>query len=291
MSPPDRRLHAYRPDLADIALAGHVEAARFVEGQPMQVITHTAPVHREPRKDAGLDTEALCGEAVRVFEIEEGWAWVQLVADGYVGYLPADRLGPAAPSATHRVATVRTFAYPGASMKLPRAMTLSLGTCLHVQEIRGDFAAVSGVAGLVTSHVWARHLVPLDQPAADAVTVAELLLNVPYLWGGKSSLGLDCSGLAQLALHAAGLPVPRDSDMQEREIGRALPLDPSALRRGDLVFWKGHVGLMRDERTLLHANGHHMLVASEPLSEAAARISAKGGGPVTSLRRPFPVQP
>ncbi len=287
MSAPDRRLHAYRPDLADIALEGRVEAARFVAGEPMQVIVHAAPLHREPRKDAPLDTEALCGERVAVFEIEEGWAWGQLESDGYVGYLPAERLGPPAPQPTHRVSAVRSFAYPGPSMKLPRAMTLSLGTRLHVLDRQGDFAVVAGVAGLARSYVWAEHLSPLERAAADWVAVAERLLHAPYLWGGKSSLGLDCSALAQLSLDAAGIAAPRDSDMQERAVGRPLPIRPDlgGLQRGDLVFWKGHVGLMQDATRLIHANGHHMLVASEPLAEACERIAAKGGGPVTALKR------
>lgn len=283
----DRRLHAYRPDLADRALEGRVEAGRFVPGRRHQVITHAAPVHREPRKDALLDTEALCGEMVEVFEIEEGWAWGQLASDGYVGYLPAERLAMPAPSPTHRVSAVRTFAYPGPSMKLPRAMALSLGSRLHVLDRQGDFAVVAGVAGLAQSFVWAQHLSALDHHARDPVAVAEQLIHAPYLWGGKSSLGLDCSALAQLALDAAGIQAPRDSDLQERGLGAPLPIEPDlpGLMRGDLVFWKGHVGLMQDEGRLLHANGHHMLVASEPLAEAVARIAAKGGGPVTSLRR------
>ncbi len=287
MSLPDRRLHAYRPDLADVLLRGKVDAALYVAGERMQVITHTAPVQREPRKDAPLDTEALCGDIVTVFEAGEGWAWGQLASDGYVGYLPSERLGPPAPPATHRVSAVRTFAYPGPSMKLPRAMTLSLGSRVHVLERHGDFAVVAGVAGLAKSWVWAQHLSSLDHHAPDPVAVAEQLIHAPYLWGGKSSLGLDCSALAQLALDAAGIQALRDSDMQERTVGAALGLTPdlSGLRRGDLVFWKGHVGLMQDGRQLLHANGHHMLVVSEPLLAAVERIIAKGGGPVTAVRR------
>ncbi|NJN00418.1 MAG: C40 family peptidase [Aquincola sp.] len=133
--------------------------------------------------------------------------------------------------------------------------------------------------------VWAEHLSPLDHHAPDPVAVAERLIHAPYLWGGKSSLGLDCSALAQLALDAAGIAIPRDSDLQERMAGHIIAPDPAGFQRGDLVFWKGHVGLMQDDRRLLHANGHHMLVASEPLDEAASRILAKGGGPITAARR------
>ena len=283
----DRRLNAFRPDLADVGLKGRVEAGTFAHPEAMVVITHTAPVHREPRKDAGLDTEALCGDIVSVFETGEGWAWGQLASDGYVGYLPSERLGPVVAPPTHKVRAVRTFAYPGPSMKLPKAMTLSLGTRLTVLEVQGPFAVVAGVAGLAKSWVWADHLTMLERHAADPVTVAEQLLHVPYLWGGKSSLGLDCSALVQLSLDAAGILALRDSDMQEASLGHPLDMMGVAptLRRGDLVFWKGHVGFMQDAAQLLHANGHHMLVASEPLALAAERILAKGGGPITSIRR------
>lgn len=287
----DRRLNAFRPDLADARLAGRVETGRFVAGERMQVASASAPMHREPRHDAGLDTEALAGEAVTVFEIHEGWAWVQLESDGYVGYLPADRLGPPGPAPSHRVAVSRTPAYPGPSMKLPHAAMLPLGARLAVTgrrsvERQGEFVCVTGVAGLAEAWVFANHVSPLDEPAGDACAVAEQLLGGPYLWGGRTSLGLDCSALAQLACDAAGIALPRDSDMQE---AAALPaVDPAAgLRRGDLVFWKGHVGMMRSPTELIHASGHQMLVVSEPLAQAAARIEARGGGGVTRALRPF----
>jgi cell wall-associated NlpC family hydrolase len=284
----DHRRNAFRPDLADARLKGRVSAGAFVEGAPMQVAAASAPLHREPRPDAGLDTEALCGERVSVFEVHEGWAWVQLAGDGYVGYTPADRLGPPGAPATHRVATPRTYVYPGDSIKLPHVALLSLGARLCVVGTQGAFAVVAGVAGLARAFVWSAHLAPLSSPESDPVTVAERLLHTPYLWGGKQSLGLDCSGLVQVVFDACGMAAPRDSDMQEREI--ALKLGDNAralgLQRGDLVFWKGHVGLMQDGQRLIHANGHHMQVASEPLEEAVRRIAANGGGPVTSITRP-----
>jgi cell wall-associated NlpC family hydrolase len=283
----DRRLHAFRPDLADAALQGRVAAAAFVAGERRRVDAHLAPLHREPRPDAGLDTEALFGETVTVFEITEGWAWVQLAADGYVGYLPADRLAPVGAAPTHRVKTVRSFAYPGPSMKLPAVTPLSLGSRLTVLDREGDFAVAAGVAGLAKAYVWWSHLAPLDHHEPDPVAVAERLLHAPYLWGGKSSLGLDCSGLVQLSFDAAGVQALRDTDMQEKSLGRLRAAGEQAdgFTRGDIVFWKGHVGLMRDRETLLHASGHQMAVVSEPLAEAVARIIAKGGGPITSVRR------
>jgi cell wall-associated NlpC family hydrolase len=288
----DRRLAAFRPDLADARLLGQVDAARFVEGAPQRVIAHHAPVRREPRHDAPLDTEALCGEAVTVFEMAEGWAWCQLAQDGYVGYLPAERLAQTGPEPTHRVSALRSFVYPGPSMKLPPVEMLPLGARLVVTGRQGDFAVIEGAAGLAQAFVWASHITSLADAAADPVAVAEALIGTPYLWGGKSTLGIDCSGLVQLALDAAGRIAPRDSDMQERALGQLLPsADPAGLRRGDLVFWKGHVGLMRSPTELLHANGHHMLVVSEPLADAVARIAAKGGGPITALKRLGTVQP
>ena len=193
----------------------------------------------------------------------------------------ADALGaPSAP--THRVAALRTHAYPGAAIKLPPRMALSLGAQLTIVGRDGDFAVSED--GL---YVWSRCLAELGAREPDPVAVAELFLETPYLWGGRTSEGVDCSGLVQTALMAAGVASPRDSDMQEATLGEPIAIDdPSApLARGDFVFWKGHVGIMRDPVTLLHANGWHMKTVSEPLAQARDRIAANGGGKVTSVRR------
>ncbi|MGL4729815.1 MAG: NlpC/P60 family protein [Bosea sp. (in: a-proteobacteria)] len=282
----DRRITPARPDLALESMRGKAEAVRFVAGVPARLSVPSAPLRRTPAHDGAIETEALMGEALSIIERKDGFAWVQLAADGYVGYLDENAVSQAAPAPTHRVNALRTFIYPAASMKLPPLAHLSLGAMLCVQREEGDFAevALDGSTGLV----WRAHLAQLGQWAANAVSIAESLIGAPYLWGGKTSLGLDCSGLVQLAHAQCGRGLPRDSDMQEAGVGQALAVTPelSGLMRGDLIFWKGHVGLMRDATTLLHANGHHMLVVSEPLAEAVARIAAKGGGPVTSIRRP-----
>ena len=246
----------------------------------MQIVEASAPLRRSPAPDAPLETEALFGEAVTVYDEAEGWAWAQLERDLYVGYLPQAALGaPAEP--THRVAALRTHAYPGPSIKLPPRMALSLGARLTIVRQEGDFAVTPD--GL---HLWARHLADAGSGEPDFVAVAERFLETPYLWGGRTSEGIDCSGLAQTALTAAGVAAPRDSDMMEAALGEPVAIDRAALlQRGDLVFWKGHVGVMRDRLTLLHANGWHMKVVSEPLAEARARISAGGGGEMTSVRR------
>jgi cell wall-associated NlpC family hydrolase len=273
----DPRLIPARADLAASHLRGEVEATRYVEPKPARIIDAAAALRRRPDAASSWETQALFGEAVDVYEDRDGWAWVQLGRDGYVGYLESPALGPPE-AATHRVAALRTHAYPGPSMKLPHAFALSLGAELHVVGATGDF-----LVDAEGRHFWARHLVKTDAREADFVTVAERFENVPYLWGGRTSEGIDCSGLAQTALRAAGIEAPRDSDMQEK-MGAAL--DPgAALARGDLIFWRGHVGVMRDALTLLHANGFHMAVVSEPLAEARSRIAASGGGEITSIRR------
>lgn len=278
----DRRITAYRPDLAASHLRGQVEARAFAEPQAMRVVAPSAPIRREPRPDAPLDTEALCGELVQVYERHEGWAWGQLAGDGYVGYLPDEALRLEAGAPTHRVAALRTFLYPGPSIKLPPLAALSLGAGVAVVEMAGDFAVLAD-----GGHLFQRHLVPLDRTEPDFVAVAERFLGVPYLWGGKTSLGLDCSGLTQLALGAAGIATPRDSDQLEASVGQPVPFDDSldGLRRGDLVFWKGHVGILTDPDTLLHANGYTMDVHREPLREARDRIRDKSFGAITSIRR------
>jgi cell wall-associated NlpC family hydrolase len=281
----DPRTTPARPDLAAKHLQGKVSAARFVAGQARDVVEPQAPVRRAPSPDAALDTEALMGERVTVYETtDEGWAWGQLDSDGYVGWLPAAALGAPGPAPTHKVAAVRTLVFPGPSIKLPPAMGLPLGARLAIVRHEGPLA-VTATGGYVP----VKHLAPAAAAERDFVAVAERFLAVPYLWGGKTSLGVDCSGLVQVALTACGIACPRDSDLQEQALGA--PASPDAgftnLRRGDLVFWKGHVAIVRDPETLLHANAFHMAVAAEPLAPAIARIRA-GGSEVTSVKRLAP---
>lgn len=280
MLPLDRRLHAYRADLADLRLEGRVEAARFVAGTPARVRAASAPLRREPRLDAPLDTEALHGEYLRIFEeTPDGWAWVQLDGDGYVGWCPREALGAPGPDPTHRVIALRTFVFPGPSIKLPPAMLLSMNADVAATGAEGPFLRTD--AGFV----WATHVAPLAEHATDWVAVADRFVGTPYLWGGRTSIGLDCSALVQMAMAAAGIACPRDSDMQEAAFGApATGFDPAALQRGDLVFWKGHVAIARGDGTIVHANGHHMETVIEPADEAVGRIAA-AGLPVTSVGR------
>ncbi len=275
----DRRLTPARPDLAASFLKGRVEASRFVEGVAMQVKEGVVDVKREPRPDAPLDTQTLYGECVTVYDEEEGWAWVQLARDGYVGWIAANTLWSRIYKPSHLVTVPRTFIYPRPSIKDPPLVGLPLGAEVEVVAARDNFL-VTGEGGFV----FAKHLREIAEPVDDFVAVAETLIGAPYLWGGRSSLGVDCSGLVQCALLLAGIRAPRDSDLQQVELGEGIEAN-APLRRGDLVFWKGHVGVMRDPNTLLHANATHMLVASEPFDEVRARNIRAGAGDVTALKR------
>jgi cell wall-associated NlpC family hydrolase len=281
----DRRTTPARPDLAAKHLEGRVAAARFVTGTELEVRDAQAPLRREPSPEAPLDTEALHGERVTVYEDNgEGWCWGQLGADGYVGWIPANALCPPGPLPTHRVAALRTFVFPVRSIKAPPVEALSLGSRVTVsatQPAGGDLTDLASGFCIPT-----RHLAPLASTETDFVAVAERFLGVPYLWGGKTSLGIDCSGLVQTALTACGFSCPRDSDMQERAFGTLLPTDdPAAWRRGDLIFWEGHVAIVRDETSIVHANAFHMAVAIEPTREALRRITEAGSTPL-SVKRP-----
>jgi cell wall-associated NlpC family hydrolase len=275
----DPRLTPARPDLAAKYLEGKVKAACFVAGEEFEIVDGIAPLRREPSSDAELSTQVLKGERVTIYDRNgEGWAWGQSNSDGYVGWLPDRALAKPGAPPTHKVTALLTFAFPGPSIKLPPIGTLPLGAKLAVRRGDGVFA--------VTHDGWyvpQQHLGTLDVNESDFVAVAERFVGAPYLWGGKSSLGIDCSGLLQVALNAACIGCPRDSDMQEEALGRALP-PAEALRRGDLIFWKGHVAIARDADSVVHANAHHMATVIENTRDAVARIKA-AGCEITGIKR------
>lgn len=277
----DPRLTPARPELAAKYLEGKVKAARFVEGTEFEIDDALAPLREAPSTEAALLTQALKGERVTVYErTGEGYAWGQLNSDGYVGWLPDRALTKPGAKPTHKVIAIRTFAFPGPSIKLPPAETLVMGSALSVIREDGAFA--------VTREGWhlpRRHVGAIELYEEDFVTVAERFVGTPYLWGGKSSFGIDCSGLVQVALNAAGTGCPRDSDMQQEGLGRLLGLaESSKLRRGDLIFWKGHVAIARDTDSIVHANAYHMATVIENTREALARIEA-GGSEISAVKR------
>jgi len=270
----DRRTTPNNGRVAAARLKGQLEAAAFVEGQDKQVIWPVVDLLRAP--DGKRDRQLLAGQAVSVLEELDGWAFVQSALDGYVGYLPEASLG-APREATHVVCARATHIYTQADMKSAERASLSLGSRLRVLREQEGFAKVpEGFVPLV-------HLRGLA-PETDPVTVAERLIGTPYLWGGNSAFGIDCSGLVQAGCAACGIACGGDSDMQQAALGEALAAD-APLMRGDLLFWKGHVAWVVDSETLLHANAHHMAVVYEPIEAAMERIDQQGDGAVTARKR------
>ena len=293
---PDPRLHAWRNDLADARLRGRVEAARFVDGKPARVRDAVVNLLRAPKQDAPADTQLLMGEPVLVFEeTPEGWAWVQSQADGYVGWCASEGLEYSAPEPTHRVASLWVHLYPAPDIKIAPIGFAPMNALLAVADVSagGEESRAGGAAASAErfvrlangQFVVARHLQPVGGAVGDFVDAARRFLGTPYLWAGRSARGIDCSGLVQMGLAACGIKAPRDSDMQERELGTPVnETDPESWQRGDLVFWKGHVGIVSQPGVLLHANAHHMETVEEPLAPAIERI-AKAGLEVTSVKR------
>jgi cell wall-associated NlpC family hydrolase len=269
----DKRLTPARPDLAAAHLKGAVDAPRFVDGEKHSIAIGRTSLRMRPADDATQDSELLFGETFTVYDRGHGWAWGQAADDLYVGYVKDDAL--AAPFvAQARVTALMAPVFSAADLKTPVRDMLPMNAAIPVLSRNGDYVNI----GIGFLHQ--RHLAP--ETETDFVAVAERFLGVPYVWGGKTAAGLDCSGLIQTALQAVGKAAPRDTDMMEKSLGDSVSL--SEVRRGDLVFWKGHMGVMLDETQFLHANAFHMAVAIEPLTEAMTRIE-KVAGPVTAIKR------
>ena len=274
----DPRTLLARADLADEQLEGLVRAGRFAAPQQMRCIRPSAGILKAPEAGSEWRDEMLFGEGFAVLEAENGWAWGQALRDGYVGFVAAESLAPAGEPPTHRVHALRTAAFARPDLKSEVLALLSMNSLVRAGETCGDYVhAEDG------GWIFAAHLAPIGVFETDFVTMAERYLGAPYVWGGRSSLGLDCSGLVQAGMHAVGRACPRDTDQQLAALSEAP--DRSSLVRGDLVFWKGHMGVMLDAERMIHANAHHMAVAVEPLNDALARIEA-AGAPFAGYRRP-----
>jgi hypothetical protein len=275
----DRRITPARPDLAAAHLKGKIDAPSYVEGHVMRANRGVVSLRVTPSPDAAQETQLLFGEHFTVYDENEGWAWGQIERDSYVGYLKSDALLPQIAPQTHRVIALSTPLLPAPDSTRPVRDMLPMNAKVAVARDEGRFLRLAD-----GHYVFAGHLAPLDAAAPDWVAVAERFLGVPYLWGGKTHAGLDCSGLVQTALEAGGIASPRDTDMMESALGQSVAVD-AALRRGDLVFWKGHVGIALDGERLLHANGFAMQVSLEPLAEVKARTQAREGLPIRSIKR------
>lgn len=277
----DPRRHAFREDLAAETLRGIVSATHFTVGNKRQVIRSAVGLRRRPASNLGLENEALFGEVVTVYDEADGWAWVQLVRDGYVGYVPAESLSREICTPTHRVSALGTFLYPVPDIKSAPIMHLSINSQISVAERVDRYYGLASGGFVVDRHVSER-----ERFVRDFVDIAERLIGTPYLWGGRTRIGLDCSGLVQVSMEAAGLTAPRDTDMQLHELGSEVlvPRSLDGLQRGDLIFWPGHVGIMCDGMMMVHANAHHMAVVVEPLAEAVHRIS-RAGSEIAAIKR------
>ena len=271
----DARLHAYRADLADEALHGKVEAAKFVSGELRQVNRSNTPILQSPAPDSPQTSQALRGEVGKVFEDRNGYAWIQMQSDGYVGYVESSALSKTIEVPTHWVCVRSTLIYSKPDLKSHPVLFISMNAQVRVVSEDGNFAALAG-----GSFIFLKHLLPIGTWHKNVVQVAEQFLHTPYYWGGKSVHGIDCSGLVQVALLATGVVAPRDSDMQARQLGTAVN-DFENLQAGDLVFWPGHVGIMQDATQLIHANGHAMAVTSEPLRDVIQRSDK----PISNIKR------
>jgi len=282
---PDPRLHAFRPDLAEASLEGVVAAERYTAGRPAVVCVGTTDLRRAPDPALGIDTQLLFGERVTCFDIAAGYAWVKNERDGYVGYLRADALDEPRGAATHEVAALRTFVYPAPDMKTPVRDTLSMTSPLSIVGERDGYAELAG-----DGWVFLEHLAALGDAEPDHVATALRFVGLSYRWGGRASVGLDCSALVQMALRRAGRACPRDSDMQAAALG--VPVDVHGMiERGDLLFFPGHVAIALDGASVVHATAFGMLVRTEPLEPVVARSIAESGRGLTGHRRLTPSAP
>jgi cell wall-associated NlpC family hydrolase len=276
----DPRLTPAREDLAADFLRGAIERPNYAKGVTKCVTAGSAPLHAGPDAASGRATELLMGEGFNVYEEKDGWAWGQAMMDDYVGYVPAGALGVTEEPVTHKIGVLRTFTYTEPDLKSQMLGALSLGSLVSAGNIHDKFTQIEGGAWVFTDHL--KTVADLE---GDYLTTAIRFIGVPYLWGGRTSLGIDCSGLVQIALQAAGVSAPRDTDMQSLSLGRDIEPDPAIMERGDLVFFPGHVGIMVDQGTLIHANAWDMMVSPHPLRFVVAEIAKEHDSPITCVKR------
>jgi cell wall-associated NlpC family hydrolase len=274
----DPRITAARPDIADIALADRLFAPYYARAEPRRCNSAAAMLRAAPSDAATAVSQILPGEEFHLLDISGDWCWGYCAIDGYVGYLPTAALRAMDATPTHLVGTTGALVFARPDIKAPLLGTLPVGSRVAGTVVDGFLALADG------GHLHPRHIVPIAARAADPVAIACSLAGMPYLWGGRGGGGIDCSGLVQIALARCGTSAPRDSDQQAASVGTALDADMPA-RRGDLIFFPGHVGLMVDGHHIVHANAYAMAVTIDPLADVVARIAADHAQPILNRRR------
>lgn len=283
MSELDKAINAYRGDIAASSLRGKVQSDRFIEPETYQIKVPIAQLRNAPSNEAEHSTQALLGELIDIYEVKDGFGWGQLKKDGYVGYVAMDYIGQEIKAPSHKICAMRTNVYYGPKVQAQISKTLTFGALVRTTERRENGFVWCEDLGFV----YESHICELDKNFDDPIDLAKQMLGTPYVWGGNSPLGIDCSGLVQLCYGACGMDLPRDARLQEMR-GQSLEAndDLSGLKRGDLVFWKGHVAIMMDETNIIHATSFTMNVSIEPLKTAKARIDNLGI-PIRAIKRVY----
>ncbi len=274
----DPRIHAFRPDIADLALAGQVFATHYARPDPRRCIRTTAMLRPSPSYDKPAISQLLLGEQFSVIDTNNGWSWGYCRHDHYVGYLDAEALSPPGAPPTHIISSSLALAFAEPDIKSRLLQRLPMGA-----RVRAEETSPAGFVRCESGWLHPCHVMTIGSLLADPVAVAEQLQGVPYLWGGRGGDGLDCSGLVQLALGFCGVFAPRDSDQQRQALGKSVAGD--RLQRGDLVFFPGHVGVMADSERLVHASAWWMRVVVEPLADVIALLKKNYDQPVVAVKR------
>ena len=265
----DRRITAIRKDIASDYFKGLIKRKKFVEGVKHTVISNYSPLHSS--KSSTISSQLLFGEQVYVFDQSNGWSWVQGMRDGYVGYTPSKNLKKQRIKSSHKVSSLRTFVYSSSNIKSDVITYLSLNSLVLISDRRNNFVKIKNLGWCFKND-----FEKISKSNFNIVELSKKYLGTPYLWGGRDSMGIDCSGLVLNIMQMNCINFPRDTDLQESFVTKSIKYEKN-LRAGDLVFWKGHVAMMVDKKNIIHANAFHMITNIEPLQTVKKRILKENG--------------